>query len=398
MANKLFDKIVREELINVLNEQRGVLYKDNPGSKKGGMSPSQMAAIGGRLKIKRGDKITYDRHFRFGKVSRDEVGTVVAFDGKHKLQLDDGPQLDLRITPIKKINGKVIKEQAWANKDGKPLDFEYDPGKGKLKEDYSQRARNFRVNLRMRMKDLKKGGTIGSHKYKMIFTKEGPDKWSWKGPQKWDTEAVVKKLNSAAVNDIMKWKKGASGAPMVRAFIDIKEGSSVLNKMIMREIREQRIPTKIGFKSRPDFEHGLVREFFKFFYLPTGDQPVGNFKDMADAVHDRYAGSLDDHLAKIGSISQTIHDYFYPPNRQEPPYDLNDLHDKNAAEAVWQYMANANKLAKTIEKSVTRGGAAKESKVKQGLKGILGKLDRAHNIFTSNFGSVKKKRIGFKFG
>ena len=216
MANKLFDKIVREELINVLNEQRGVLYKDNPGSKKGGMSPSQMAAIGGRLKIKRGDKITYDRHFRFGKVSRDEVGTVVAFDGKHKLQLDDGPQLDLRITPIKKINGKVIKEQAWANKDGKPLDFEYDPGKGKLKEDYSQRARNFRVALRRRLAAMKAGKKI---KYgKLTWTALGNGNFKDSKGRTVPGQDVVQALKFAVQSDIMK-HRGAAGDDMVNAYL-----------------------------------------------------------------------------------------------------------------------------------------------------------------------------------
>ena len=88
---------------------------------------------------------------------------------------------------------------------------------GKINEDFSQRARNFRVNLRMRMKDLKIGGKIKA--YKMTFTKEGPDSYSWKGSQKWKAEAVVQAIKKAAVNDIMKWKGGASGAPMVKAFL-----------------------------------------------------------------------------------------------------------------------------------------------------------------------------------
>jgi len=90
-----------------------------------------------------------------------------------------------------------------------------------LNEDYSQRARNFRVNLRMRMKDLKIGGKIEA--YKMTFTKEGPDSYSWKGSQKWKAEAVVQAIKKAAVNDIMKWKGGARGAPMVNAFLKFKK-------------------------------------------------------------------------------------------------------------------------------------------------------------------------------
>ena len=93
---------------------------------------------------------------------------------------------------------------------------------GKLTEDFSQRARNFRVILRQRMKDLKKGGKILA--YKMTFTKVGDNKFNWNGKQLWDTEAVVRKIKLAAVKDIMGWKQGARGAPMVKAFLTIKEG------------------------------------------------------------------------------------------------------------------------------------------------------------------------------
>jgi hypothetical protein len=110
--------------------------------------------------------------------------------------------------------GRLMHSKALASHIGGFDDFIIE---GKLTEDFSQRARNFRVNLRMRMKDLKIGGKIIA--YKMTFTKEGPDKWSWKGSQKWTSEAVVKKIKLAAVKDIMKWKQGASGAPMVNAFL-----------------------------------------------------------------------------------------------------------------------------------------------------------------------------------
>ena len=193
-----------------------------------------------------------------------------------------------------------------------------------------------------------------------------------------------------------KMKKNNAVLSLATGFTP-NESYSILDKMIMQEIREQSIPTKIGFKSTPDFEHGLVREFFKFFYISSGDQPVGAFKDMADMVHDRYGGNLDKDLGKVGEISQNIYDYFYPPNGQEPPYDLNNLLQKGAAEAVWKYMTKVNKLAKAIDASVSRGGAAEKGKVKQGLKGLLGMLERAQQIFTSNFGSKKTRRIGFKF-
>ena len=120
-----------------------------------------------------------------------------------------------------------------------------------INEDYSQRARNFRVNLRMRMKDLKIGGKIKA--YKMTFTKEGPDKYSWKGPQKWKAEAVVQAIKKAAVNDIMKWKGGARGAPMVNAFLKFEGKLNEKGKGLWHNIHKKRkrgeAPAKKGTKA-----------------------------------------------------------------------------------------------------------------------------------------------------
>ena len=72
------------------------------------MSPSRTKFLSGQLKLKRGDKITYDQHFQFGKVSKNVTAKVVAVKG-HIIFLDKGPELDLRQDTIKKINGKTIK-------------------------------------------------------------------------------------------------------------------------------------------------------------------------------------------------------------------------------------------------------------------------------------------------
>ena len=162
-------------------------------------------------------------------------------------------------------------------------------------------------------------------------------------------------------------------------------------------IKDKPIPTKIGFKGGPDFKHGLVREFFKFFYIyPGNDQPQGTFKTMADNVHDRYAGNLDKELAGIGDISQQIHDYLQPPAGEKAAYSLHSLEQKGAAQLVWKYMAKVNKLATIVDDSVTRGGAASESKVTSGLRGVKGMLQKAHDIFTSSFGPPKHRTVGFK--
>ncbi len=70
------------------------------------LSKSQMAFMQKQLKPNRGDVITYDQYFKFGKVSRDEKAKVVAVRG-HEVQLDNGSVLDLRAFPIKKVNNKV---------------------------------------------------------------------------------------------------------------------------------------------------------------------------------------------------------------------------------------------------------------------------------------------------
>lgn len=70
------------------------------------LSKSQMAFMQKQLKLNRGDIITYDRFFKFGKVARDEKAKVVAVNG-YNVQLDNGNTLDLRSFPIKKVNNKV---------------------------------------------------------------------------------------------------------------------------------------------------------------------------------------------------------------------------------------------------------------------------------------------------
>jgi len=176
----------------------------------------------------------------------------------------------------------------------------------------------------------------------------------------------------------------------------MKISTSRLREIIKEELKSYKIPYSIGYNKREDFKHGLVKKMFEFFYT-QGDQPVGNFKDMADAVHDRKY-NLDDMLGKIGTEAQEIHDYLRPPSGKELEYDLHQMEQDDAAEIVYKYIDQANQLAIIVKDSVERGGAAKESKVKQGLKGILKTLEKAKAIFTSSFGAPVKRKIGFNFG
>ena len=70
------------------------------------LSKSQMAFMQNQMQVKKGDTITYDQYFKFGKVSRDQKSKVVAIHG-HRVLLANGSELDLRSYPIKKVNNKV---------------------------------------------------------------------------------------------------------------------------------------------------------------------------------------------------------------------------------------------------------------------------------------------------
>lgn len=159
-------------------------------------------------------------------------------------------------------------------------------------------------------------------------------------------------------------------------------------------LQEASLPTKIGFgKGKPDFKHGLVKEFFEFFYVPNG-QPIGTFMDMANLVVQKYP-EMEPLIKDIGGVCDEIFDYLKPPNLEYTPYDLHDLTQSGGAQAVWSYMKKANSLGNTIIKTIDK---ADPKKIATGLKGLIGILEKGKNIFTSSFGPAKKKRrIGFKF-
>jgi hypothetical protein len=166
---------------------------------------------------------------------------------------------------------------------------------------------------------------------------------------------------------------------------------------------EDDIPYKIGFaqkgKQKPAFERGLVDEFFKFFYQPPrADAPTeeGGFMKMAIALKDRYPDQEFDELQLIVEVCNEINSYFMDPI-DKAGYSLSNLTQKGGAEAVYNYMQKVNKLADKVYQGTVRGGAAEPNKIKQGLKGILGLLEKAKDIFTASFGPPKRKKIGFKF-
>ena len=89
---------------------------------------------------------------------------------------------------------------------------------GKLNEDYSQRARNFRVNLRTRLKAMKKNETVGIGK--MIFSKMVDGNFQiTKTGKVFGLEEVVQAIQKGPARPYIKTHRGAAGADMVNAYV-----------------------------------------------------------------------------------------------------------------------------------------------------------------------------------
>ena len=87
-----------------------------------------------------------------------------------------------------------------------------------LTEDYSQRARNFRVNLRKRLEAMKVGQTVGIGSY--VFKKTGGLTFQYsKGGGKFNVENVVQTIQKGPAKPYIKTHRGADGATMVNAFL-----------------------------------------------------------------------------------------------------------------------------------------------------------------------------------
>ena len=89
-----------------------------------------------------------------------------------------------------------------------------------LSEDYSQRARNFRVNLRTRLKDMKPGKTVGIDK--VIFKKlKGVDGFTDSRGKFIEPEAVVQAIQKGPAAILIRQNSARSprGAEQVNAYV-----------------------------------------------------------------------------------------------------------------------------------------------------------------------------------
>ena len=87
-----------------------------------------------------------------------------------------------------------------------------------LSEDYSQRARNFRVNLRTRLKSMKNRETVGIGK--MIFSKMVDGNFQiTKTGKVFGLEDVVQAIQKGPARPYIKTHRGAAGADIVNAYV-----------------------------------------------------------------------------------------------------------------------------------------------------------------------------------
>ena len=92
-----------------------------------------------------------------------------------------------------------------------------------LNEDYSQRARNFRVILRQRLEAMKSGQKVSYGK--AVYTKVGSNFKTSSG-RTVPAEDVVQDLKLAVKPDI-KTHRGASGADMVDAYLKFEDETTI---------------------------------------------------------------------------------------------------------------------------------------------------------------------------
>jgi hypothetical protein len=179
------------------------------------LSPSHSSQENRLTEIKKGDYVDY----------MDEIGLVNKVSGRIAyVKFDSQPK---SFHPILK---DLLKKSGKKHK-GKDLYSE-----GKLTEDYSQRARNFRVALRRRLETMKPGQKI---KYgKLSWTSQGRNNFKDSKGRTVPGQEIVQDLKRAVQRDIMQ-HRGAAGDDMVNAYLKF-EGK--LNESMIG------IQTKANFK------------------------------------------------------------------------------------------------------------------------------------------------------
>ena len=159
------------------------------------------------MKLHKEGKLT-ENHFKKGQ--------------RVKYQLDRGSSKALKpssgtISNIKKM-GKYYQ---YTIQDGGPVPVWgaeiIELAEGKVNEDYSQRARNFRVNLRKRLIGMKKGQKVSYGKAQYVKMVDGNFQIPKTG-KVYGVEELVQAMKHAVKPDILK-HRGVAGADMVNAYL-----------------------------------------------------------------------------------------------------------------------------------------------------------------------------------
>lgn len=175
-------------------------------------------------KYKKGQKVQYQLDRGSSKALKPSVGTIskVKMHGKYcQYTIQDGG-------PVPVWGAEII-----------------GLAEGELTEDYSQRARNFRVALRRRLEKMKPGQVI---RYgKQFWTAQGKNNFrdslrnkTFPNGRMTPGQDVVQALKFAVQSDIMK-HRGAAGDDMVNAYLKFEGKLNEGKNLSKREVRNLKI-------------------------------------------------------------------------------------------------------------------------------------------------------------
>ena len=196
------------EIINIIKEELSLLTEAKV--KKGDVIYDKSYDEYGVVNKVKG-RVAYIKFQSTGAKSFDPVlVSDIKYKGKHK-----GKDLYVTEAICADQSHRYEKEESVApDHDGKAAP--YGSGYDKVNEDYSQRARNFRVALRRRLASMKKGKKI---KYgKLTFTALGNGNFKDSKGKTVPSENIVQTMKFAVQSDIMQ-HRGAAGDDMVNAYL-----------------------------------------------------------------------------------------------------------------------------------------------------------------------------------
>jgi hypothetical protein len=342
------------EIINIIKEELSLLTEAKV--KKGDVIYDKSYDEYGVVNKVKG-RVAYIKFQSTGAKSFDPVlVSDIKYKGKHK-----GKDLYVTEAICADQSHRYEKEESVApDHDGKAAP--YGSGYDKVTEDYSQRARNFRVALRRRLEKMKKGQKI---KYgKQFWTAQGKNNFrdslrnkTFPNGRLVPGQDVVQALKFAAQSDIMK-HRGAAGDDMVNAYLKFegKYGLSLELNKIKNAINmfQDKIKKQGRITNARDEEH--LKKLIAL-YKKMGGKGINEATSLWK--HFDAKMKLQDEIMDLEMDMKTI-------NR-----DLSQLHKDMEQEAEPEGGPKATRYGRDIEKK------EKEYKKKKAeFKKLMAKLDR----------------------